>query len=125
MRVRDAHADIMSTVQESATKLHDRLDELDARTYAIGVGMTEWNPVLTDEQLERILATRESLSIPQHAALLVADVARYGTYKYRTLIGNGSFIGCDWELHPDGRIKLELTEPNGSRFWAGTFRAPA
>jgi hypothetical protein len=125
MRLKDAHADLMSTVQESATQTHDRLDQLDARTYAIGVGMSELNIHLTDAQLDKVLASREPLSIPKHAALLVADVARYGVYTYRTLIGNGSFIGCDWELHPDGRIKLELQEPNGSRFWTGTFQAPA
>jgi hypothetical protein len=115
----------MRTKRDVLTVLNEALETFHARLCAIEVGMTEWTPkvVLTDDQLEKILATREPLTIPEHAADLVREVARYGSYTYRQNIGSSAFVGMDWSLNPDGSIDLELLDQCGRRFWRGKFLA--
>jgi hypothetical protein len=126
VRTRYLLEDLQSALNVQCASIYARLDRIDAKMSALETGLAEWRPQvhLSDEQLEKILATREPLSIPEHAGELVREIARYGGFRYMQHLGYGSFITADWQLNPDGTIALELQEPNGTPFWRGIFCAP-
>jgi hypothetical protein len=124
MRIKDMHRDLLRVLNEQVAAL----ETFHARLMSLETGMAEWRPQvhLTDEQLDKVLALREPLSIPQHAAEQVATLATYNSITtWQQLSGyGGGYIAADWTLKPDGSMQLVLADHTGAPFWRGTFRGP-
>lgn len=131
MRIKDMLADhssalarIIQNQREDSGFMAEKFGTMAAKLDRISTKLDNRPVQLSDEQLDKVLSLREPLSIPEHAAELVREVARYGPYTYMQHMGSGSFVTADWSLNPDGTIGLALQAPNGSPFWRGTFRGP-
>jgi hypothetical protein len=101
-------------------------EKLELLCTAVNTLHDDQQPVtLTDAQLDRILALREPLSIPGHAAEQIATMAKHGNLNQRAQIGYGQWpLVADWTFSPDGSLRLGLFTMNGDPFWSGTFRGP-